>query len=292
MNAGLLLYDEVLRPHEQRDFFVYGLALEWTARPAAVARGGGRPGARETACRAPTRARRPASGLRLGRGRAARRRRAAARPVRRGRQLGPDASASPGGALARPLRALILLPLCRRGASLAGGGAHDERGGGSARRAACSCREEISVADRYAHGDHIKCGVCSTKHKVVRGDRLRLVIADVGPLRDALAQNERMVERLEAELAHARASFGIGANGFGIGLIYALYQVGVNGAPLGKGLLWTSLGVALVSGVLLERANWSFLAKRNAMTRLGHELDEARAEGQKLRTQIREASRV
>ena len=105
-----------------------------------------------------------------------------------------------------------------------------------------SCREEIAVADRYAHGDHIKCGVCGTKHKVVRGDRLRLVIADVGPLRDALAQNERLVERLEAELAHARASFGIGANGFGIGLIYALYQVGVNGAPIGKGLLWTSLG--------------------------------------------------
>ena len=154
------------------------------------------------------------------------------------------------------------------------------------------CREEISVADRYAHGDHIKCGVCSTKHKVVRGDRLRLVIADVGPLRDALAQNERLVERLEAELAHARASLGIGANGFGIGLIYALYQVGVNGAPIGKGLLWTSLGIALFSGLLLEAANWSFLAKRSAMTRLGHELDEARAEGQKLRQQIREAGKV
>jgi hypothetical protein len=27
-NAGLLLFDEVLRPHEQRDFFSYGLALE------------------------------------------------------------------------------------------------------------------------------------------------------------------------------------------------------------------------------------------------------------------------
>jgi hypothetical protein len=34
VNAGLLLFDEVLRPHEQRDFFVYGLALEWAARPA------------------------------------------------------------------------------------------------------------------------------------------------------------------------------------------------------------------------------------------------------------------
>jgi predicted RNA-binding Zn-ribbon protein involved in translation (DUF1610 family) len=155
-----------------------------------------------------------------------------------------------------------------------------------------SCREEIAVADRYAHGDHIKCGVCGTKHKVVRGDRLRLVIADVGPLRDALTQNERLVERLEAELAHARASFGIGANGIGIGLIYALYQVGLNGAPIGKELLWSSIGVAIVSGLLLELANWSFLAKRNALMRIGHELDEAYKEGQKLRTQIREANRV
>jgi len=166
-------------------------------------------------------------------------------------------------------------------------------GESGASKARCvSCREEITVADRYAHGDHIKCGVCGTKHKVVRGDRLRLVIADVGPLRDALAQNDRLVERLEAELAHARASFGIGANGFGIGLIYALYQVGLNGAPLSKALLWTSVGVALVSGLLLEFANWSFLAKRNAMMRLGKELDEARDAGQKLRTQIREATRV
>lgn len=32
LNAGLLLFDEVLRPHEQRDFFVYGLALRWRAK--------------------------------------------------------------------------------------------------------------------------------------------------------------------------------------------------------------------------------------------------------------------
>lgn len=162
-----------------------------------------------------------------------------------------------------------------------------------AQRARCvHCREEISIAERYAHGDHIKCGVCGTKHKVVRGDRLRLVIADVGPLRDALAQNERMVERLEADLARARASLGIGVNGIGIGLIYALYQVGVAGAPLGTSLLWTSLGIAALSGALLEAANWSFLAKRSAMMRYGRELDEARAESHRLRQQIRDATRV
>jgi hypothetical protein len=54
VNAGLLLFDEVLRPHEQRDFFVYGLALEWAARPAlsllaelAGRTGDGMPGAQQ-----------------------------------------------------------------------------------------------------------------------------------------------------------------------------------------------------------------------------------------------------
>jgi hypothetical protein len=162
-----------------------------------------------------------------------------------------------------------------------------------AQRARCvHCREEVSVPDRYAHGDHVKCGSCGTKHKVVRGDRLRLVLADVGPLRDALAQNQALVGRLEADLSRARASFGIGANGFGIGLIFALYQVGMRGEPLSTGLLWNALGIAVVSGLLLEAANWSFLAKRGAITRLSAELGEARAEGARIRQQMRDATRV
>jgi hypothetical protein len=163
----------------------------------------------------------------------------------------------------------------------------------AAQKARCvHCREEISVPDSYAQGDHVRCGSCKTKHKVVRGDRLRLVIADVAPLREALAQNQRLVDRLEAELSHARASFGIGVNGVGIGLIFALYQVGMKGAPLSASLLANAIGVALVSGLLLEAANWSFLAKRSAITRISRELEEARAEGQRLRQQIREATRV
>jgi hypothetical protein len=67
-NAGLGLFDEVLRPHEQRDFLVYGLAgvYELTRGAALVAEvagrhGKGAPGAEE---RAEARA-----GVRLGRGR-------------------------------------------------------------------------------------------------------------------------------------------------------------------------------------------------------------------------------
>jgi hypothetical protein len=163
---------------------------------------------------------------------------------------------------------------------------------GSQKARCVHCREEVSVPDRYAHGDHIKCGTCGTKHKVARGDRLRLVIADVSPLRDTLGQNQQLVARLEAELSRARASFGLGVNGIAIGVIFALYQVGMKGAPLSAGLLANAIGLALVSGLLLEAANWSFLAKRSAMTRISRELEEARAEGQRLRQQIREASRV
>ncbi len=54
------------------------------------------------------------------------------------------------------------------------------------------CRADILVPDSYHHGDHVKCGQCGTRHKVSRGERegVRLVLADVGPLRDALKANE------------------------------------------------------------------------------------------------------
>lgn len=163
---------------------------------------------------------------------------------------------------------------------------------GAARARCVHCKVEIAVPDRYAHGDHIKCGACGTKHKVVRADRLRLVLADVGPVRDALAQNEQLTARLEAELSHARGSFGIGANGFGIALIYALYQVGMRGEPIGRALLAEVVVVALASGLALEVANWAFLAKRQRITVLSRELEEARAEASRLRSMLREATRV
>jgi len=99
-----------------------------------------------------------------------------------------------------------------------------------AQKAPASLPEEVSVPDHYAHGT-TWWRLLPDKAQGRAGDRLRLVLADVGPLRDALGQNEQLVNRLEAELAHARASFGIGANGIGIGVIFALYQVGMKGAP-------------------------------------------------------------
>jgi predicted RNA-binding Zn-ribbon protein involved in translation (DUF1610 family) len=155
-----------------------------------------------------------------------------------------------------------------------------------------SCREEISIPEQYAHGDHIGCGACGTKHKVVRGERLRVVIADATPLRDALDQNQKMIKRMKADLAQARASYGIGANGLGIGVAFAIYQVGWKGEPPSMNLLWNAIGIAILCGALLEAANWAFLAKRHTITRLLAELDEANGEARKLRQKIRDATRL
>jgi hypothetical protein len=159
-------------------------------------------------------------------------------------------------------------------------------------RARCvHCRTDITVPPQYAHGDHIKCGTCGTKHKVVRGEVLRLVISDVGPLREALFENRRQVERLEDELRGARKSFGIGANGVGIGVVYAVYQVALNEQPLSQQLLLAAVGVALATGIVLETMNYLFLSKRQRIRRLNAEIDEAKANGRQLDKQIREASR-
>ena len=154
------------------------------------------------------------------------------------------------------------------------------------------CRSDIVVPESYHHGDHIKCGSCGMRHKVSRGDVLRLVLADVGPLKDALHANKTLVDRLEADLRAARGSFGIGVNGLGIAVIYALWQIVQMNQPIAAGLLWQSIAVAVLSGLALEAANFLFLAKRKRLSQLGNELSEAKAEGRSLQQKIREASRV
>jgi hypothetical protein len=67
-NAGLFLHDEVYRPHDQRDFLSYGLALEWPANPrlSLFAEVAGRTGDGEPGAEVRSEAR---MGLRLARGR-------------------------------------------------------------------------------------------------------------------------------------------------------------------------------------------------------------------------------
>jgi len=156
------------------------------------------------------------------------------------------------------------------------------------------CRADILVPDSYHHGDHVKCGQCGTRHKVVRGERegVRLVLADVGPLRDALKANEAMVGRLEDELRGARHSIGLGANGIGIAVVYLIWQVALKDQPMSTALLWQGVMVGLGSGIALELLNYVALAKRKHITRITNDLEETKAEGRALEQKIREASRV
>jgi DNA-directed RNA polymerase subunit RPC12/RpoP len=156
------------------------------------------------------------------------------------------------------------------------------------------CRADILVPDTYQHGDHVKCGQCGTRHKVTRGERegVRLVLADVGPLRDALKANQTMVGRLEDELRGARHSIGLGANGLGIGVVYLIWQVALQDQPFSTGLLVQAVLVGLATGVALELLNYVALAKRKAITRISHDLEEAREEGRALQQKIRDSSRA
>jgi hypothetical protein len=155
------------------------------------------------------------------------------------------------------------------------------------------CRSDILVPDTYQHGDHVKCGQCGTRHKVMRGERegVRLVLADVGPLRDALKANQSMVGRLEDELRGARHSVGLGANGLGIAVVYIIWQVALKDMPMSTALIWRAVVVGVVSGIALELINYMALAKRKHITRITNDLEEVRQEGRTLQQKIRESSR-
>ena len=152
------------------------------------------------------------------------------------------------------------------------------------------CRTDITVPDSYADGDHIKCGACGTQHRLVRtGTNMRLVIADVAPLREELHSNQQRILRLENELAAARGSLGIGANGLGIGVIYILARVAWEDQDLTRELLINAAGIAAATGIALELANFLFLAKRKLLNQISTELRLIRDETKELQRKIREA---
>ncbi len=155
-----------------------------------------------------------------------------------------------------------------------------------------NCRAEVLVPNSFADADLIQCGVCRMSLKILRaGGALRLAIADVGPLRDEVRSIEQRMRGLETDLARARASFGIGANGFGIGVVYVVYQIGFRDESLSRGLFTTAIGIAIVSGLILELANFFFLAKRREMSRLSDEIDQANADIRERQAKIRDSLR-
>ncbi len=155
-----------------------------------------------------------------------------------------------------------------------------------------SCRSDISVPDTYAHGDHIKCAACGTRHKVQRGETLRLVLADLAPIKDALRANDQLVARLHDDIRAARMSFGAGLNGIFFGLGLFAWKIGYDGELVTMDLVVEAVAVALGVGVIIELANYLFLAKRARLSRLAAEIREAEEEGRRLQQRIREAGRV
>jgi hypothetical protein len=154
-----------------------------------------------------------------------------------------------------------------------------------------NCRSEVDVPDGYSHGDLIRCGVCGTSHRIVRGEGVRLVLSDVTPLRDALRELEGRRERLGDELTGARGRLGIGSHGLYLGLAYVLYQVALNDQVWTVGLILQGAAVALVAAIALEVMNYYFLSKRQKMTQLEAEIEAVHEEELELRRKLREASR-
>jgi hypothetical protein len=159
-------------------------------------------------------------------------------------------------------------------------------------KARCTnCRSEVDVPASYADGDHIKCAVCGIQHKVQRGEGIRLILADVEPVRQALRDNDLRISSLKSELQRARGSVGVGIETWaGIAVIYFVWRF-INEHPINTRLVMESLVIGLVAGALVETANFLFLAKRNVITRLSAEIMQLQAEGRTLQQRIREASR-
>ncbi len=155
-----------------------------------------------------------------------------------------------------------------------------------------SCRGEISVPDSYADGAPIGCGSCSAQLRVVRTGGLRLVIADPLALRETLRLLKLDISQANRELQTARASWGIGVNGFGLGVLYVVVKVALEERDLNRTLIGEAVILALLVGILLELANFLFLAKRQTISRLTEQLQRAAAEQRELERKIRESSRL
>ncbi|MCM2256921.1 MAG: hypothetical protein NDJ94_14795 [Vicinamibacteria bacterium] len=155
-----------------------------------------------------------------------------------------------------------------------------------------NCKDKVEVGSRYAHGDQMQCGNCSAGLKVVRqGNSLRLLIADLTPLREELKALNKRIFDVDAELARAKASFGIGVNGFGVGVLYVLVKVALEEQVIDRTMIAIAVLISLVVGVLLEGANYLFLTKHRQMSELADEIASLRVEAKGLQQKIKESSR-
>jgi len=160
------------------------------------------------------------------------------------------------------------------------------------RTARCiSCRAEVPVSDSYEEGSQVGCPSCAVQLKIVRAGGLRLVIADVLVLQDRLRETKTLIAETSRDLQRAKASWGIGVNGLGLGVLYVVARVALDERTLDRALVLEAVVLAVVVGILLEAANYLFLAKRRAITDLTKQLQGAIADQKELQRKIRESSR-
>ena len=154
-----------------------------------------------------------------------------------------------------------------------------------------SCRFDVSVPGSYAEGAQISCPRCSVQLRILRKGGLRLVIADPLALRETLRQLKLDIAQANRELQTARASWGIGVNGLGIGVLYVIDKVALEERHLNQGLIVEAVVLSAIVGGLLEVANTLFLAKRQTVARLTEQLRVATVDQKELERKIRESSR-
>jgi hypothetical protein len=156
------------------------------------------------------------------------------------------------------------------------------------------CKSDVPVPEAFASGDTLPCDICQSQLRVLRNDKgaMRLVIADAGPVREQLTFNKTHVDRLQRELQDARHSIGIGANGFAISVLYLVSRLALEEREMEMGLLVEAIVLGVVVGIGLEAANYLFLAKRKAITRITGEIDQMKEEQKLLQGLVREAERA
>jgi len=154
-----------------------------------------------------------------------------------------------------------------------------------------SCRFDVSVPGSYAEGAQISCPRRSVQLRILRKGGLRLVIADPLALRETLRQVKLDIAQANRELQTARASWGIGVNGLGIGVLYVIDKVALEERHLNQGLIVEAVVLSAIVGGLLEVANTLFLAKRQTVARLTEQLRVATVDQKELERKIRESSR-
>jgi hypothetical protein len=154
-----------------------------------------------------------------------------------------------------------------------------------------NCKGQVDVPNTFEDGEVFDCGLCGTALKIIRKGGLRLVINDLTPLKEELRGYQGRIHELQRELTKARASFGIGANGLGLGVLYVVAQVALEEKPLDSALIGMGVAISLITGALLELANLLFLAKRREMTRIGEEITQVQAEMAETQRKIKDSLR-